>query len=86
MFFMNTFQALTSLPSGHLIESKWVYKINITLQGLIGSRASLKEKALTMRKSFALIAKLTTIQCLLLIVVARNWSLHQMDIQNTSPW
>ena len=33
-------------------------------------------------ETFALVAKLITVRCLLAIAAARSWSLHQLDVQN----
>lgn len=35
------------------------------------------------KKTFARVRKLVTIQCLLTMVIARNWEIHQMDVHNT---
>lgn len=34
------------------------------------------------QETFSPVAKLITVRCILAIVVARNWPLHQLDVQN----
>lgn len=34
------------------------------------------------QETFYLTTKLTTLQCLLTVVVARNWFIHQLNVQN----
>lgn len=39
-------------------------------------------KGLNFHKTFAPIAKMTTVRCLLTVIIANNWELHQMDMNN----
>ncbi|KAL5563525.1 hypothetical protein UlMin_033272 [Ulmus minor] len=61
--------SMVPLPPGHRpIGCKWVYKI--------------KYNSNDYTETFALVAKLTTLRCLLALASIRGWNLHQMDVQN----
>ena len=66
-----------------------MYKIKYNSDGIVERyKTRLVAKGFTQRKeidykeTFSPVAKLTTVQCLLVVAVVRHWSLHQMDVQN----
>nr|GEZ37231.1 hypothetical protein [Tanacetum cinerariifolium] len=80
----------TPLPPGHkAITSKWVYKRKFKPTGIIERlkarlvvRGFNQKEGLDYKHTFSLVAKLVTIRVLIAITTAKQWPLHQLDINN----
>jgi len=83
---------LTDRPaSRRVLKGKWVYNIKneVDKNGTSTTRHKMRLrfmgnrqiKGLDLNETFAPVAKITTIRCILAMTAANGWELHQMDVK-----
>jgi hypothetical protein len=81
---------LVDLPQGKsIVGCKWVYKIKSCSDGTVDrykarlvARGFTQEYGVNYEKTFAPVARLSSVHALLAVAASRHWSLSQMDVKN----
>ena len=76
-------------PGQFVVGCRWVYKIKTKADGSVERyKARLVAKGFTQEygidyeEIFALVARLTSVRCLIAVAVVHRWPLYQMDVKN----
>ena len=81
---------LVPLPAGkHTIGCRWVYKIKTKSDGSVEcykarlvAKGYSQQYGLDYEDTFAPVAKMTTVQTLIVVSSVRHWQIYQMDVKN----
>ncbi|GJS45629.1 retrovirus-related pol polyprotein from transposon RE1 [Tanacetum coccineum] len=84
-----TWEFTTLPPEKTAIGSKWVFRIKLNANGSIErfkarlvAQGCTQKEGIDYKETFALVAKMVTVRCLLSINIKNNWFIEQLDINN----
>ena len=76
-------------PGQFVVGCRWVYKIKTKADGSVEwykarlvAKGFTQEYGIDYEEIFALVARLTSVRCLIAMAVVHRWPLYQMDVKN----
>jgi hypothetical protein len=86
----NAIWELVILPKDKkIIRCKWMYKVKHNANGSMSrykvrlfAKGYAQTYGIDYEETYSLVAKMITVRAIIAMVVAKGWSLHQMDVKN----
>ena len=76
-------------PGQSVVGCRWVYKIKTKADGSVEryktrlvAKGFTQEYGIDYEETFTLVARLTSVRCLITVAAVRCWPLYQMDMKN----
>ena len=76
-------------PAQSVVGCRWVYKIKTKADGSVEqykarlvAKGFSQEYGIDYEETFAHVARLTSVKCLIVVAVVRSWPLYQMEVKN----
>ena len=85
----NTWDMVDLPPNQSVVGCRWVYKIKTKADGSVErykvclvAKGFTQEYGIDYKETFAPVACLTSVRCLIAVATIRHWPLYQMDVKN----
>lgn len=85
----HTWDIVDLLPCQFVLGCRWVYKIKTKVdrsveqyKACLVAKGFTQEDGIDYEETFAPVARLTSVKCLIVVAAVRCWSFYQMDVKN----